>query len=123
MARTDKHLLPGFGGQLEFTLGAGDVLQVDCSKCATVAVVVKSNTGGGSVAVEQTFDGVNYFSSGSALVAAGSKILFPITNAIGKVKLTASDTDDSSDSSSSTFDDAEIVVTVTGFGLPVLGVN
>lgn len=127
-------LLPGFGGRSTFDLDVltNDEQIIDMSQCATAAVVL-TTAGGGSVAVSQSFDGVNW-TLVDTLTTAGDEVLFQHVLPIGQIKLELTDDNssglDASDSPSSSSDsvalessdsvtDATARVTVVGFKLPV----
>ncbi len=126
MATTKASLLPGFGGRAFYDLAYGDVLEIDCSKCATVVFVLTDTDNGGEVNLEQSFDQVNW-AAVQLLNTVGETKKFPITDAIGVIRCTVVDSDSSSEVSSPTssnpqdsdISDGTVRLCVVGFPLDV----
>lgn len=112
MAR--KSLLPGFGGADEVALTIANAEQeYDASACTSLAVQGKAISLGAVVTVYQSFDKTNWASVGT-IDALGETV--KLTAPLGLIKVALADSDDSSGSSDSNFDDAAATVTVVGFG-------
>jgi hypothetical protein len=70
-----KLLLPGFGGRTTITLSDTDTSDTyDMSLCESFAAVLTDETGTSSVQPEQSFDGANWATLGSALASEGNTL-------------------------------------------------
>ncbi len=111
-------MLPGFGSAVDvvqaLVSGAGAATGADvydCSRLAQMAIQVKVWAAGNlSVQAQQSFDGVNWASLGSALTAVGNKLVLDITDGpFGLVRFTALSSDTT----------ASVTVRVVGWNMQV----
>lgn len=95
-------MLPGFGSAVDvvqaLVSGAGAATSADVydfSRLAQAAIQIKVWAAGNlSVQVQQSFDGVNWASLGSAITAVGGKLVLHITDGpLGLIRFTALSSD------------------------------